>query len=302
MSLRNSCRAARRACPDRVAAGRAGPCGGRGSLQLALERAYRHWGRVSRWGDPSGMAAAPGEAAKTGGGGLSGGPNVCFLVTVARTKQTSRTVVTAIAGWNASPYTASSLRWCNCSGRSHTALSDPGRRLTRSAERAEALPAERARSVLRGCRVAAILMTATLASCWISVAVGANRPSKPTDCLGSWVLTGGSLANQGGRHDLCAAAVVETIRTSTAQQARQDDARQWWSSRDRPARQDCLRRGSRRCSRWPRQGHGHPVMLATTRAASRPSRLQPRSDRVHPGREDRLCHLPLDEPEHGDSG
>ena len=39
----------------------------------------------------------------------------------------------------------------------------------------EVLPAERARSVLRGCRVAAILMTATLASCWISVAVGANR-------------------------------------------------------------------------------------------------------------------------------
>ncbi len=39
----------------------------------------------------------------------------------------------------------------------------------------EVLPAERARSVLRGCRVAAILMTATLASCWTSVAVGANR-------------------------------------------------------------------------------------------------------------------------------
>jgi hypothetical protein len=39
----------------------------------------------------------------------------------------------------------------------------------------EALPAERARSVLRGCRVAAIVMTATLASSWISVAVGANR-------------------------------------------------------------------------------------------------------------------------------
>lgn len=41
--------------------------------------------------------------------------------------------------------------------------------------KAEVLPAERARSVLRGCRVAAILMTATLASCWISVVVGANR-------------------------------------------------------------------------------------------------------------------------------
>ncbi len=39
----------------------------------------------------------------------------------------------------------------------------------------EVLPAERARSVLRGCRVAAILMTATLASCWISVAAGANK-------------------------------------------------------------------------------------------------------------------------------
>ena len=39
----------------------------------------------------------------------------------------------------------------------------------------EVLPAERARSVLRGCRVAAIIMTATLSSCWISVAVGANR-------------------------------------------------------------------------------------------------------------------------------
>jgi hypothetical protein len=39
----------------------------------------------------------------------------------------------------------------------------------------EALPAERARSVLRGCRVAAIVMTATLASCWISVAAGANK-------------------------------------------------------------------------------------------------------------------------------
>ena len=38
----------------------------------------------------------------------------------------------------------------------------------------EVLPAERARSVLRGCRVAVIVMTATLASCWISVAVGAN--------------------------------------------------------------------------------------------------------------------------------
>ena len=41
--------------------------------------------------------------------------------------------------------------------------------------KAEALPAERARAVLRGCRVAAIVMTATLASCWISLAVGANR-------------------------------------------------------------------------------------------------------------------------------
>ena len=41
--------------------------------------------------------------------------------------------------------------------------------------KAEVLPAERARSVLRGCRVAVIVMTATLASCWISVAVGANR-------------------------------------------------------------------------------------------------------------------------------
>jgi hypothetical protein len=39
----------------------------------------------------------------------------------------------------------------------------------------EVLPAERARSVLRGCRVAAIVMTATLASCWISVADGANE-------------------------------------------------------------------------------------------------------------------------------
>ncbi len=40
---------------------------------------------------------------------------------------------------------------------------------------AEVLPAERARSVLRGCRVALIVMTATVTSCWISVAVGANR-------------------------------------------------------------------------------------------------------------------------------
>jgi hypothetical protein len=39
----------------------------------------------------------------------------------------------------------------------------------------EVLPAERARSVLRGCRIAVIVMTATLASCWISVAAGANR-------------------------------------------------------------------------------------------------------------------------------
>ena len=41
--------------------------------------------------------------------------------------------------------------------------------------KAEVLPVERARSVLRGSRVAVIVMTATLASCWISVAVGANR-------------------------------------------------------------------------------------------------------------------------------
>lgn len=41
--------------------------------------------------------------------------------------------------------------------------------------KAEVLPAERARSVLRGCRAALIVMTATLASCWISVAVGANQ-------------------------------------------------------------------------------------------------------------------------------
>jgi hypothetical protein len=41
--------------------------------------------------------------------------------------------------------------------------------------KAEVLPAGRARSVLRGSRVAVIVMTATLASCWISVAVGANR-------------------------------------------------------------------------------------------------------------------------------
>ena len=39
----------------------------------------------------------------------------------------------------------------------------------------EVLPAERARSVLRGCRVAAIVITATLASCWVSVAAGANK-------------------------------------------------------------------------------------------------------------------------------
>jgi hypothetical protein len=38
----------------------------------------------------------------------------------------------------------------------------------------EVLAAERARVVLRGCRVAVIVMTATLASGWISVAVGAN--------------------------------------------------------------------------------------------------------------------------------
>jgi hypothetical protein len=41
--------------------------------------------------------------------------------------------------------------------------------------KAEVLPAGRARSVLRGRRVAVIVMTATLASCWISVAAGANR-------------------------------------------------------------------------------------------------------------------------------
>jgi hypothetical protein len=41
--------------------------------------------------------------------------------------------------------------------------------------KAEVLPADRARSVLRGSRVAVILMTATLASCWISIAAGANR-------------------------------------------------------------------------------------------------------------------------------
>ena len=40
--------------------------------------------------------------------------------------------------------------------------------------KAEVLPAERARSVLRGSRVAVIVITATLASCWISVAMGAN--------------------------------------------------------------------------------------------------------------------------------
>jgi hypothetical protein len=40
--------------------------------------------------------------------------------------------------------------------------------------KAEVLSAERACSVLRRCRVAVIVMTATLASCWISVAVGAN--------------------------------------------------------------------------------------------------------------------------------
>ena len=39
----------------------------------------------------------------------------------------------------------------------------------------ETLPVDRVRSILRGCRVAVIVMTATLASCWISVAVGANR-------------------------------------------------------------------------------------------------------------------------------
>ena len=41
--------------------------------------------------------------------------------------------------------------------------------------KAEVLPAERARSVLRGSRVAVIVITAALASCWISVAMGANR-------------------------------------------------------------------------------------------------------------------------------
>jgi hypothetical protein len=40
--------------------------------------------------------------------------------------------------------------------------------------KAEVLPAERARSVLRGSQ-GGLVMTATLASCWISAAVGANR-------------------------------------------------------------------------------------------------------------------------------
>ena len=41
--------------------------------------------------------------------------------------------------------------------------------------KARCFRAERARSVLRGSRVAVIVMTATLSSCWISVAAGANR-------------------------------------------------------------------------------------------------------------------------------
>jgi hypothetical protein len=39
----------------------------------------------------------------------------------------------------------------------------------------EALPVQRVRSILRGCRVTACLMTATLVSCWTSVALATNR-------------------------------------------------------------------------------------------------------------------------------
>jgi hypothetical protein len=55
--------------------------------------------------------------------------------------------------------------------------------------KAEVLPAGRARSVLRGSRVAVIVMTATLASCWISVAAGANRARR----LPSWRVSPSSL-------------------------------------------------------------------------------------------------------------
>jgi hypothetical protein len=61
--------------------------------------------------------------------------------------------------------------------------------------KAEVLPAERARSVLRGCWVAAAVMTATLASCWTSVAVGADRAqwndsTAPALVVGLAVVTG----------------------------------------------------------------------------------------------------------------
>ena len=42
-------------------------------LQLALERAYRHWGRVCRSGIPSGMCGGFWRTRRmTGGGGRSG--------------------------------------------------------------------------------------------------------------------------------------------------------------------------------------------------------------------------------------
>jgi hypothetical protein len=41
--------------------------------------------------------------------------------------------------------------------------------------KAEQVPVARVRSILRGCRVGAVIVAATLLSCWISVADGANR-------------------------------------------------------------------------------------------------------------------------------
>ena len=42
--------------------------------------------------------------------------------------------------------------------------------------KSEPLAVSRVRSILRGCRVGVIMMVATVVSCWISVADGANRP------------------------------------------------------------------------------------------------------------------------------
>ena len=77
--------------------------------------------------------------------------------------------------------------------------------------KSEPLAVSRVRSILRGCRVGVIVMVATVVSCWISVADGANRPQWTS---GATVALVGGLAVVTALTSLAIVALIRAPRFS----------------------------------------------------------------------------------------